>query len=221
MTADAFALPIPGRAPVTAATARYIAVVLALVLLIVGFVALRDAGVVLGFVAGSPWIGTTATALNGLHSQWWMVPAGAGHATVTLRWAVTRLPVTVSCACGSDRPAIFVSPSENGSTSGVSSAARTASRCATFSRTVRVPRVAAPSSSSDSRCGSRGSAAADSVTAAAPQQCGQIGQIEFAVAVGAEQVPRHAEQQRDDETPQATGRRGHAEQQTGNQTQCG
>lgn len=78
MTADASALPIPGRAPVTAATARYIAVVLALVLLIVGFVALRDAGVVLGFVAGSPWIGATATALNGLHSQWWMVPAGAG-----------------------------------------------------------------------------------------------------------------------------------------------
>ncbi|MGB8405031.1 MAG: DUF6286 domain-containing protein [Mycobacterium sp.] len=87
MTADAIALPIPGRVPVAPATARRIAVVLALILLIGGVVVLREAGVVLGWVAGTPWIGTAATALNGLHSQWWMVPIGAG-ALVVGAWLV-------------------------------------------------------------------------------------------------------------------------------------
>jgi hypothetical protein len=73
MTADAIALPIPGRVPVAPATARRIAVVLALILLIGGVVILREAGVVLG--------------LNGLHSQWWMVPMGAG-ALVIGAWLV-------------------------------------------------------------------------------------------------------------------------------------
>ncbi|MDR3663149.1 MAG: DUF6286 domain-containing protein [Mycobacterium sp.] len=87
MTADAIVLPAPGRTPVAAATARYIAVVLALVLLIVGVVALREAGVVLGWVAGTPWIGTAVTTLDGLRSQWWMVPAGVG-ALVVGAWLV-------------------------------------------------------------------------------------------------------------------------------------
>ena len=78
MTADAIALPAPGQAPVAPATARRIAGVLALILLIVGVVALREAGVVLGWVKGTPWIGTAVVAANGLRSQWWMVPAGVG-----------------------------------------------------------------------------------------------------------------------------------------------
>lgn len=77
MTADTIALPAPGQAPVAPATARRVAVVLALVLLSVGAVALREAGVVLGWVKGTPWIGAAVAAVNGLHSQWWMIPAGA------------------------------------------------------------------------------------------------------------------------------------------------
>ncbi|MCX8561953.1 DUF6286 domain-containing protein [Mycolicibacterium mucogenicum] len=77
MTADNLALPAPGRSPVAAATARYVAVALALVVMFGGVVSLREAGVELGWVAGTPWIGTAITALNGLRSQWWMVPAGA------------------------------------------------------------------------------------------------------------------------------------------------
>jgi hypothetical protein len=42
-----------------------------------GVVSLREAGVKLGWLAGTPWIGAAITALNGLRSQWWMVPAGA------------------------------------------------------------------------------------------------------------------------------------------------
>jgi hypothetical protein len=87
MTTDGISLPAPGRAPVAAATARRIAVVLALVLLIVGVVALREAGVVLGWVAGTPWIAAAVTAVNGLHSHWWMVPAG-GAAVVVGLWMV-------------------------------------------------------------------------------------------------------------------------------------
>lgn len=78
MTADNVALPVPGRSPAAAATARTVAVVLALVVMCGGVVSLREAGVQLGWVAGAPWIGTALTALNGLRSQWWMVPAGAG-----------------------------------------------------------------------------------------------------------------------------------------------
>ena len=76
MTADNFALPAPGKSPAAAATARYVAVALALIVMCGGAVSLREAGVELGWVAGTPWIGTAVTALNGLRSQWWMVPAG-------------------------------------------------------------------------------------------------------------------------------------------------
>lgn len=77
MTADNLALPAPGRSPVAAATARYVAVALALVVMLGGVVSLREAGIELGWVDGTPWIGAAITALNGLRSQWWMVPAGA------------------------------------------------------------------------------------------------------------------------------------------------
>lgn len=77
MTADNFALPAPGRSPVAAATARYVAVALALVVMLGGVVSLREAGIELGWVDGTPWIGAAITALNGLRSQWWMVPVGA------------------------------------------------------------------------------------------------------------------------------------------------
>ncbi|MBI3226057.1 MAG: hypothetical protein HYZ39_13480 [Mycolicibacterium cosmeticum] len=76
-TADPVALPAPGRVPVATAPARYIGVALALTFLIAGGLALREAGVVLGWVAGTSWIGTVVAAVDGLHSQWWMVPAGA------------------------------------------------------------------------------------------------------------------------------------------------
>ena len=45
MTADNFALPAPGRSPVAAATARYVAVALALVVMLGGAVSLREAGI--------------------------------------------------------------------------------------------------------------------------------------------------------------------------------
>ncbi len=77
MTVDHPALPAPGRSPVAAATARYVAVALALVVMCGGVVSLREAGVELGWVRGTPWIGAAVSALNGLRSQWWMVPAGA------------------------------------------------------------------------------------------------------------------------------------------------
>jgi len=82
MTVDAIALPAPGRVPVAPAAARRIAVLLALIVLIVGVMALREAGVVLGWVHGTPWVGTSVAAVNGLHSRWWMIPAGAGAAVV-------------------------------------------------------------------------------------------------------------------------------------------
>lgn len=75
-TADAAPLPAPGRVPVATATARYIGVVLAAVVLAAGVFAVREAGVTLGWIAGSSWIGAAVAAADGLRSQWWMVPAG-------------------------------------------------------------------------------------------------------------------------------------------------
>ncbi|MUL78447.1 DUF6286 domain-containing protein [Mycolicibacterium sp. CBMA 226] len=76
MTADNVALPAPGRSPAAVATARYVAVALALIVMCGGIVSLREAGVKLGWFTGTPWIGTAVTALNGLRSHWWMMPAG-------------------------------------------------------------------------------------------------------------------------------------------------
>ncbi len=76
-TADTARLPVPGRVPVATAPARYIGVALALALLAAGGLALREAGVALGWMAGTSWIGTGITAVDGLRSQWWMIPAGA------------------------------------------------------------------------------------------------------------------------------------------------
>lgn len=76
-TADTAGLPAPGRVPVAAATARHIGVALALVALCAGVFALREAGVALGWMAGTSWIGAALTAVDGLSGQWWMVPAGA------------------------------------------------------------------------------------------------------------------------------------------------
>jgi hypothetical protein len=76
-TADAAPLPAAGRVPVATATARYIGVALALLLLSSGVLAVREAGVALGWITGTSWIGPAVAAVDGLHSQWWMVPAGA------------------------------------------------------------------------------------------------------------------------------------------------
>ncbi|MHA3021339.1 DUF6286 domain-containing protein [Mycobacterium sp. BMJ-28] len=78
MTDDTARRPVPGPVPVATAGARYVGVALALISLVAGVVALREAGVVLGWVAGTPWIGTAVNAIHGVHSQWWMMPAGAG-----------------------------------------------------------------------------------------------------------------------------------------------
>lgn len=81
-TADALPLPAAGRMPTATATARYIGVALALVLLAAGVLALREAGVALGWIAGTSWISGAAAMVDGLHSQWWMVPAGVTTAVV-------------------------------------------------------------------------------------------------------------------------------------------
>jgi hypothetical protein len=75
-TVDTVAVSTPDRAPLATATARHLAVLLALVLLAAGIVALREASVVLGWVSGTAWFAEGLTAADGLRSQWWMVPIG-------------------------------------------------------------------------------------------------------------------------------------------------
>lgn len=70
------ALPPAGHQPTAAPAAAPAGMFLALVLLGVGAVALRDTAVALQWLQGTPWIDTFIDLLDGLAFAWWMIPAG-------------------------------------------------------------------------------------------------------------------------------------------------
>ena len=75
----------PGDAPVMAAAktpvgpgrVSFVGAVLAVLLVAVGCVGVRDALVSAGLLAGTSWLEGGVDALDGLAPQWWMVPVGA------------------------------------------------------------------------------------------------------------------------------------------------
>ncbi|TPG33030.1 DUF6286 domain-containing protein [Mycolicibacterium hodleri] len=80
--------PAAGRAPVAAPTAGYVGALVALLLLAVGAMALRDAAVDWGWLRGAPWITTAISGLDGLTHQVWMLPAGVVAVLLGL-WSIT------------------------------------------------------------------------------------------------------------------------------------
>jgi len=78
--------PTAGRTPTAAPAAAPWAVLLALVVLALGVVGIRDALVAAGVFDGSSWTTNTANVIDGLTARTWMIPAGIGLAVLGLWW---------------------------------------------------------------------------------------------------------------------------------------
>jgi len=83
--------PTAGRTPSAAPAAASWAVLLALVVLALGVVGIRDALVAAGAFGGSSWTKNTANAIDGLTARTWMIPAGIGLAVLGLWWLLAAL----------------------------------------------------------------------------------------------------------------------------------
>jgi len=83
--------PTAGRTPTAAPAAAPWAVLLALVVLALGVVGIRDALVAAGAFGGSSWTKNTANAIDGLTARTWMIPAGIGLAVLGLWWLLAAL----------------------------------------------------------------------------------------------------------------------------------
>ena len=83
--------PTAGRTPTAAPAAAPWAVLLALVVLALGVVGIRDALIAAGAFGGSFWTKNTAYAIDGLTARTWMLPAGIGLAVLGLWWVLAAL----------------------------------------------------------------------------------------------------------------------------------
>jgi len=83
--------PTAGRTPTATPGAAPWAVLLALVVLALGVVGIRDALVAAGAFGGSSWTKNTANAIDGLTARTWMIPAGIGLAVLGLWWLLAAL----------------------------------------------------------------------------------------------------------------------------------
>jgi hypothetical protein len=88
--------PRAAAAPRSTARASYLAVIVALALLGVAAVALRDAAVAAGWLTGSPWVTSAVTAADGWTPQAWVQPVGVvvmllGMAAVVIAVAPRRV----------------------------------------------------------------------------------------------------------------------------------
>ncbi len=83
--------PTAGRTPTATPAAAPWAVLLALVVLALGVVGIRDGLVAAGAFGGSSWTKNTANAIDGLTARTWMIPAGIGLAVLGLWWLLAAL----------------------------------------------------------------------------------------------------------------------------------
>lgn len=74
--AESAARPPAGSPPSALPAAAPAGVFLALLLLGLGVVALRDTAVALQWLHGTPWIDAVIHRIDGLYFAWWLIPAG-------------------------------------------------------------------------------------------------------------------------------------------------
>ena len=106
-------LPPPGRQPSAVPAAVPAAVFLALVLLGVGVVALRDTAVALQWLHGAPWIDAVIDRIDGMSFAWWVIPAGLTALAVgaVLVISAVRPPRKTALAVKA-RSSVWISPWE-------------------------------------------------------------------------------------------------------------
>lgn len=81
----------PGRAPLATAGASYLAVLIALLVIAVGVVGLRDGVIAAGWIGGTPWTPVAVDWLAALRPGGWMLPVGAVLAIAGLACVVTSI----------------------------------------------------------------------------------------------------------------------------------
>jgi hypothetical protein len=105
--------PTPANAPVAAPAAGYVGTLIALLLLGLGVVALRDSAVSAGWLDGKEWTKTAIGWLDGLSFAWWMIPAGILAIVVGIWWvyAAVRPRRRTAVAVAADS-SVWISPAD-------------------------------------------------------------------------------------------------------------
>ncbi|WP_226862611.1 DUF6286 domain-containing protein [Mycolicibacterium baixiangningiae] len=80
-------LPATPPSPAAPPAAGYVGSLIALLVLALGVIAVRDSAVSAGWLDGRPWTLNTVEWLDGLTYQWWMIPLGVIAILVGL-WSV-------------------------------------------------------------------------------------------------------------------------------------
>ncbi|MGI8578685.1 MAG: DUF6286 domain-containing protein [Nocardioidaceae bacterium] len=85
------ATAVPGRTPVASPAAGPVGILIALVLIAVGVVGIRDALTAAGAFSGQLWTARAADTLDGLARADWMIPAGVVAILIGLWWLFAAL----------------------------------------------------------------------------------------------------------------------------------
>jgi hypothetical protein len=105
--------PAAGRPPTAAPAAAPAGALLALALLGVGVIALRDTAVALQWLRGTPWIDTLLLRIDGMQFASWMIPAGIAAVAVGITLMVSALrPRRRTALAVSARSSVWISPWE-------------------------------------------------------------------------------------------------------------
>ena len=111
--ADSVALPPPGRPPAALPAAAPAGVFLAVVLLALGIVAVRDTAVALQWLPGTPWIDQLIHRINGLRFTWSMIPAGIAALAVGIALVICALrPRRKTALAVTAASSVWISPWE-------------------------------------------------------------------------------------------------------------
>lgn len=83
--------PTAGRTPAATPAAAPWALLLALAVIVLGAIGIRDALVAAGALRGTSWTKRAADTIDGLSPQTWMIPAGVALALLGLWWLLAAL----------------------------------------------------------------------------------------------------------------------------------
>jgi hypothetical protein len=135
---DTEVVPPAGRAPTALPAAAPAGAFLALVLLGLGVVALRDTAVALQWLHGAPWIDAVIAGIADLRFAWWMIPAGIAALAIgaVLVVSAVRPPRKTALAVNA-KSSVWISPWE---LAGVSTYAANAIPGVFSARTAATPR---------------------------------------------------------------------------------
>ncbi len=105
--------PIAGRVPVAAPAAGYVGTLIALLLLGLGVVGLRDGAVAAGWLDGREWTKNAVGWIDGLTFAVWMIPVGVLAIVVGLWWLYAAVRPRRRTALAVDaRSSVWIAPAD-------------------------------------------------------------------------------------------------------------